>query len=51
VRESHAEMLTYPCESCGAEVGVWCVSKSGRRATYLHVSRWWQWRNDVEGVS
>lgn len=41
-----AVMLTYPCEYCGAGSGEWCVTATGHRATFLHGSRWWQWKRD-----
>lgn len=28
-----------PCDYCGAATGAWCVTKTGRRSSYLHSAR------------
>lgn len=41
------EQLAYPCLTCGAAPGQWCVTSSGWWAPYLHSNRFYAWRADV----
>lgn len=34
--------LAFFCERCGAAPGIWCSSRTGLAAAYLHVSRFTQ---------
>lgn len=36
--------LAFPCLTCDAEPGDWCVSRSGAWAPYLHEPCWSLWR-------
>lgn len=44
--EVQAQELTYPCQYCGAEPGMWCLTKSGTPYGYLHADRWHSWWGD-----
>jgi hypothetical protein len=33
--------LTFACSYCSAHANQWCVTKSGKRSTYLHTDRVW----------
>jgi hypothetical protein len=48
---SRDAMLDGACRYCGAEPGVWCRSKTGRRARYLHADRWYTARDVALGGS
>jgi hypothetical protein len=39
-----AGMLRFECGWCGALAGMWCYRPNGKRATYLHSARFYQWR-------
>lgn len=34
-------MLEQPCATCGRGPGEWCLTKTDRRAHYMHAARWY----------
>jgi len=37
-------MLRFVCGHCGALPLDWCTKPSGKRTSFLHASRFWQWK-------
>lgn len=42
MRPADEVMLSHPCTRCGAPPFVWCHTGTGRGATFLHASRFYQ---------
>lgn len=41
---AESEMVTLPCDYCGAEAGKWCHTSTGRRCPHPHAARYYLWK-------
>lgn len=47
--EATQGMLARACTYCGAVPGEWCTTAGGARATFLHSSRFYDWKDSLRG--